>query len=212
MERFADIVDIDRPWPLSAVERESFAFGTAELTTSCYAGTLMLQALGLGGWMFSGIDIYSVLGASGDPEVPGLGFRFDENENWPLPNVTGLPGIYEGCPPHFRDMRAAVDALVERKYGEGGPFNPKTPGPFKDSEKVRSAALDYGEKSKECLATMAQHIFDTFGKFPGTIPTMYILTYLQAHHLDLDFYDRFFKEECGYLDTHARHMERWHSA
>src|SRR3712207_7048168 len=53
---------------------------TAELSTSCYAGMLMLQAMGLGGWMFDGIDRYTVLGASGDPEVPGLGFRYDTDE------------------------------------------------------------------------------------------------------------------------------------
>jgi hypothetical protein len=57
---------------------------------------------------------------------------------------------------------------------------------------------------------MAQYTFDRFGKFPGTVPTIYILTYLQAHHLDLDFYDRHFKRG-GYLKTHAEHMARWHS-
>lgn len=36
------------------------------------------------------------------------------------------------------------------------------------------------------------------------------LTYLQAHHMDLAFYDRFFKESVGYLHTHWRHMARWH--
>lgn len=40
---------------------------------------------------------------------------------------------------------------------------------------------------------------------------MYMLTYLQAHHLDLDFYDHFFHPG-SYLETHARHMKRWHSA
>jgi hypothetical protein len=37
--------------------------------------------------MFNGIDPFSMLGASGDPNMPGLGFRFDENEAWPYPNV-----------------------------------------------------------------------------------------------------------------------------
>jgi hypothetical protein len=32
---------------------------------------------------------------------------------------------------------------------------------------------------------------------------------VQAHHLDLDFYDRFFKPG-AYLRTHAEHMQRWH--
>jgi hypothetical protein len=212
IERFKDLVDVEHPWPLSVVEQEAFAFGTAELTTSCYAGMLMLQALGLGGWMFSGIDMYAVLGASGDPEVPGLGFRFDRQEEWAVPNVTGLDGVYEAyCPPHFADMHAAVEALTERKFGPGGPFHPDTPGPWKDSAKVRSAARRHDARFKECVATMAQYVFDSFGKFPGTVPTMYILTYLQAHHLDLDFYDHHYKQG-AYLRTHAEHMARWHAA
>jgi len=86
---------------------------TAELSTSCYAGMLMLQAMGLGGWMFNGMDPFSVLGASGDPAVPGMGFRFDTNERWPYPNPTGLDGVMEGyCPPHFPDMRSAVRAQI----------------------------------------------------------------------------------------------------
>ena len=211
MERFRKLVDVDKPWPLSAVERQSFSFATAELTTSCYAGTLMLQALGLGGWMYTGINMFSVLGASGDPAVPGLGFRFDKKEAWPVPNVTGLPGIYEGyCPPHYKDMRAAVEALSQRKFGRGGPFHPETPGPWKETSKVRGAAKVHSEEFKDCVATMAQYIFDRFGKFPGTVPTIYILTYLQAHHLDLDFYDHYFKPG-AYLKTHAQHMARWHS-
>lgn len=211
IERFNHLVDVENPWPLSVIEQEAFAFGIAELTTSCYAGMLMLQPLGLGGWMFSGIDMYSVLGASGNPDVPGLGFRFDTKEEWPVPNITGLPGIYEGyCPPHYEDMRAAIEALAERKFGEGGPFHPETPGPWKNTSKVRSAAKEYSEEFKDCLATMAQYTFDQFGKFPGTMPTMYILTYLQAHHLDLGFYDQYFKSG-SYLQTHRQHMERWHA-
>src|SRR5690606_41031525 len=83
--------------------------------------------------MFNGIDPFSFLGASGQEEAPGLGFRHDVNDRWPTPNPTGLPGVMEGfCPPHFEDMRQAVDALCERKFGRGGPFSPETPGPWKD--------------------------------------------------------------------------------
>jgi hypothetical protein len=34
------------------------------------------------------------------------------------------------CPPHFSDMREAVEALCARKFGPGGPFHPDTPGPL----------------------------------------------------------------------------------
>lgn len=99
--------------------------------------------------------------------------------------------------------------MAERKFSPGGPFHPETPGPFKDTAKIRAAARTPTPEFKDCVATMAQYVFDRFGKFPGTGPTIYILTYLQVHHRDLEFYDRYFKPG-GYLKTHAEHMARWH--
>jgi len=210
LERFSHLADLDEPLPLTFMETYSITECTAELSTSCYAGMLMLQAMGLGGWMFDGIDRYTVLGASGDPEVPGLGFRYDTDERWPLPNPTGLAGVFEGhCPPHYSDMRAAVEAFVERKFGPGGPFHPDTPGPWKESTRVRGSAQVHSEEFKECVAIMAQYIYDRFGKFPGTVPSIFVLTYLQAHHLELEFYDHYFGPG-AYLRTHADHMARWH--
>jgi hypothetical protein len=171
METFRNLVDIENTWPLTFVEQWSLTEVTAELSTSCYAGALMLQAMGLGGWMFNGIDPFSVLGASGNPAVPGLGFRFDTNQDWPYPNPTGLEGVMEGyCPPHFSDMREAVEALCARKFGPGGPFHPDTPGPWKESAKIRSAAPVHSDEFKKCVALQAQYILDRFGKFPARCP------------------------------------------
>ncbi len=210
IEKFRSIVDIANVWPLTFVEQWSLSELSVELGTSCYAGTLMLQAMGLGGWMFNGVDPFATLGASSDPGVPGLCFRYDREEHWPYPNPTGLEGVMEGyCPPHYPDMRYAVDAVCERKFGPGGPFHPQTPGPWKDSAAVRSAAQVHDETFRACVALQAQYVFDTFGKFPGTVPTMFLTMYLQAHHLDLDFYDAFYRPG-AYLKTHAKHMERWH--
>jgi hypothetical protein len=36
-----------------------------------------------------------------------------------------------------------------------------------------------------------------------------VLNYVQAHHLDLEFYDRFFRPG-AYLGTHAEHQRVWH--
>lgn len=208
--RFKRLVDTDKTWPLTFVEQWSMAEATAELSTSCYAGSLMLQAMGLGGWMFNGIDPFTVLGASGRADVPGLGFRYDTDERWPYPNPTGLKGVFEAfCPPHYPDMHAAVDAVVTRKFGPGGPFHPDTDGPWIESERVRSSAQVHSEEFKECVTLQAQYVFDTFGKFPGNVPSLFVITYLQAHHLDLEFYDKFFKPG-AYLRTHTEHMETWH--
>ena len=210
IEQFKDIVDVENIWNITFMEQWSLSELTVELGTSCYAGTLMLQSMGLGGWMFNGVDPFAILGASGDPAIPGLRFRYDKDERWPYPNPTGLEGVMEGyCPPHYPDMQAAVEAVCERKFGPGGPFHSETPGPWKDSRKVRAAAQGHDERFRECVAHQAQYVYDTFGKFPGTVPSMFLIMYLQAHHLDLDFYDKFYKPG-AYLKTHATHMERWH--
>lgn len=210
IEEFGDIVDVANVWPITYVEQWSLSELSVELGTSCYAGVLMLQAMGLGGWMLNGVDPFATLGASGNPEVPGLGFRYDTDDRWPYPNPTGLGGVMEGfCPPHHLNMRAAVDALCERKFGPGGPFHPDTPGPWKESRNVRSAAQIHDERFRGCVALQAQYLYDTFGKFPATVPSMFLIMYLQAHHLDLDFYDTFYKPG-SYLETHAAHMTHWH--
>ena len=129
LDEFSDLVDVEEAFPLTFAEQYALTEATAELATSCYAGVLMLQAMGLGGWMFDGIDRFSMLGASGNPDVPGLGFRYDEDERWSTPNPTGLEGVFEGyCPPHHSDMAAAVEAFTERKYGSGGPVSPRHSG------------------------------------------------------------------------------------
>src|SRR5215211_7185939 len=171
MERFRGLVDVDDPFPLTFFDQYMLAEITAELACSCYAGVLTLQAMGLGGWMFDGVDRFSILGASGNPEVPGLGFRYDEDERWSTPNPTGREGVFEAyCPPHYPDMAAAVEAFAERKFGSGGPFNRDTPGAWSDSPGVRGGAQVHDEEFKACVALQAQYVFDTFGKFPGTVP------------------------------------------
>ena len=56
----------------------------------------------------------------------------------------------------------------------------------------------HSEEFKDCVALQAQYIYDTFGKFPATVPSIFVITYLQAHHLDLEFY-----RPGAYLETHA---------
>jgi len=209
IEKFKNLVDVENPYPLAYVEQIALTEVTVELATSCYAGALMLQSMGLGGWMYDGINQFSVLGASGDPGVPGLGFRFDMIEGQPLPHVTGLDGIFEGhCPPHFKDMRAAVVSVVERKFGSGGPFNAKTPGPYKKSGGVRDSAALMSADFIDCVSVMAQYVYDKFGRFPATVPAIFNLMYLQAHQLDTGFYDEHFTTG-AYLKTHAAHDRNW---
>jgi hypothetical protein len=211
IDKYENIIDTENPVPLTYLEQYSITELTTELSTSCYVGMLLLQAMGLGGWLYHGIDRHTVLGATGDPNIPGLGFRYDADERWSIPNPTGLPGVFEAhCPPHYKNMREAVEAIVKRKFGKGGVYNVETSGPWRDSAKVRGSANPITEEVKECAALQAQYIYDTYGKFPATIPSIFLLTYLQAQHIDLDFYDHFFKT-AAYLPSHQNHMANWHS-
>ncbi|WP_219929783.1 hypothetical protein [Teichococcus aestuarii] len=209
LERYAHRLKLEAAYPMTFLEQVALTDVSVEMGTACYAGALMLQALGLGGWMYTGLNPFTVLGASGDPAVPGLGFRFDMLPNNPLPHVTGLPGVFEAhVPPHHASMRAAVEAAVARKFGAGSPFDPKQGGPYRENAAIRSGAAAIDAEAIEIAALMAEYVFTTFGRFPATVPPVFLKTYLQAHRLDTEFYDRYFTPE-AYLRTHAEHDRNW---
>jgi hypothetical protein len=198
------------PFPLSFVEQYTLAEASAELITSVYNGHLLLGGLGLGGWTFDGIDRLSILGASGNPDVPGLGFHVEQDDRWPFPNPTGLPGVFETLTrPHVRDAADAVEKFAERRFGAGGPFHPDTAGPWQDNARVRASAAPYDKTFRRLLTDEVRYIDETFGKVPGTVPSVHILNYLQAQHLDTGFYDLHFGDG-AYLATHRDHQATWH--
>ncbi|WP_232520801.1 hypothetical protein [Rhodobacter sp. CZR27] len=209
LERFGHRLNMEAAYPMSFLEREALSDVAVEMGTACYAGALMLQALGLGGWMYTGINPFVVLGASGDPAVPGLGFRFEMLQGDPLPYITGLPGVFEAhVPPHHADMGAAVRAAVARKFGRGGPFDPAQGGPYRETAAVRSSAAKLDDEAVEIATIMADYVFRTFGRFPATVPPVLLKMYLQAHRLDTGFYDTHFAPG-AYLRTHAEHDRNW---
>ena len=133
-------------------------------------------------------------------------------------------------PPGFQDLLSFkfLDALLgrrSRRFFMGAEIpdglfaykSPQAPVPLSELEKLLVVAAFGGNTSWHHLiyraqrALQAQYIYDTFGKFPGTVPSIFLITYLQAHHLDLEFYDHFYKPGAN-LKSHAEHMERWHSA
>lgn len=209
LERYAHRLDLEAAYPMTFLEKEALTDVAVEMGIACHNGALMLQALGLGGWMFTGVSPFTTLGASGDPTVPGLGFRFEMLKDDPLPYITGLPGVFEAhVPPHFTDMRAAIESVVARKFGKGGPYDPAVGGPYKDNVTVRSGAAKIDAEAVDIAVLMADYVFNTFGRFPAVVPPVFLKTYLQAHRLDTEFYDNHFGPG-AYLRTHAEHDSNW---
>ena len=204
------LLDPKKPFPLTVLEESAYEANCMELAFMGHNIMLTMQAMGLGGLFYNGLNRWSVMGAGAEEGIRGLGFRFVRDERWTVPEPVGLDGVYEGlCPPYHPDMRSAVEAFVKRKFGPGGSYDPDRPGPWKRSDRVKGGVTPYDEEFVDCMATIAQYVLDQYGKFPGTVPTMVLTGFVQAQHIDTEFYDEHY-EPGAYLETHARHMERWH--
>jgi len=192
---------------------------------------LMIQAMGLGGWVHAGFISQIALG---HPDYrskygPGLGFRYEQPRNFlrrtllrpitPLPawqpNPVGLDGLIEGmCPPYYPDMAAAVDALIDAKYGPNGiyrdvalfdrAFKPGKAKQFLDE------VPHYKDDIVACVKDVCNYIYDHYGRFPAHVDAMFVPgIWVQAHHLDLAYYDSLYKG--GYSETQAEHQCVWHA-
>ena len=202
------LLDRDKPYPLAELQNTVHESLCLELAFIGHNIVLTLQALGLGGLYFNDMEDMSVLGANAG--VAGLGFRCIEDARWVSANAVGLDGIYEGlCPPYYPDMRSAVETFVARKFGPHGAYAPDAAGPWRDSGAVKRSVAPYSEEFVDCLSSVAQYIYDKHGKFPGIRSTMVLPGFVQAHHLDTDFYDAHYRDG-AYLATHAGHMQGWH--
>jgi hypothetical protein len=202
-------LDREKVLPLSVLERQACYFVFSEPAAICHNIFLATEALGLGGWMHCGFLSLGVLET--------LGFEMvASGASGAFPNPVGLRGVFQGyCPPYFESMDAAVDAVVAR-------LTRKTPGPadrlprqaatpyvLADSE-YRDQIVEITDDGIACTKAVCNYIYDTYGRFPATVDAMHLMWFMQAHHLDLDFYATYFKAgACG--KTQLTHMETWHS-
>jgi hypothetical protein len=204
------LLDDAKRMPLSVLQQSAYEANCAELAFMGHNIVLTMQAMGLGGLYFNGLNRWSILGAFAEKGIAGFGFRFLRDERWTLPNPVGLDGAYEAmCPPYHADMRAAVRAFIARKFGPDGAYSPAISGAWRRSAKVKASVARYSDDFVDCMGEVAQYIHDRHGKFPGTFTTIVLPGFVQAVHLDTEFYDTHYKEG-AYLDTHAEHMMRWH--
>lgn len=195
------LLDPNRPLPLSSTD-----FGqSVEPAFIMQNIALAEQAMGLGGWIHAGVNPLVLAEALGFRQVTPPGALF------PVP--VGIDSVLEGyCPPYYKDMDAAVDAVVAAKFGPDGIYtlDAGREAPFLDRNEFIAAVPRYSEKLVQCVKDICNYIYTTYGRFPHNIPTMQISSFwCQAHHLDLDFYDRFYAG-AAYTQTQADHYLDWH--
>ena len=79
---------------------------------------------------------------------------------------------------------------------------------FVDARLERFAA-EIIEEGIACTKSVCNYIYNTYGRFPGSVDAMQLMWFMQAHHLDIEYYDRFFRPG-AYGATHGSHLARWH--
>jgi hypothetical protein len=170
----------------------------------CQNMNLAAQALGLGGWAFTGFHLMGV-----DPAHRGLGFRFVTPEHTPRhaskPVPVGRDGTLEGlCPPYVANMSEAVDRYLQTWSAASGKASA-----FQNAEDVMRARPLPTPETVEIVKAFCTYVHETYGRFPAFIDPMFVRLVFQAHHLDVDFYDQHYRGD-PLSDRHREHMARWH--
>jgi hypothetical protein len=210
-------LDRARAYPLSSLESglQMIVPGTEQaiMLQNMY---LALQAIGLGGWIYTS--------SVGQFIMPLMGFRFHVPEKFgpirplneeagPTPVSVGLDGKFEAyCPPYFADMSAACQAVFDAKWGKSGIYKEDGgPAPLRDRRSFDRLVQKTPDWCLDATKAFAEYIWETYGRFPATIDPMMMNIWFQAHHLETDFYDKYYQPG-AYHTAVKDHMELWHSA
>ncbi len=170
---------------------------------------LACEAIGIGHITFNGFTPLVVLG--GSPFSKGLGLRFVSGKDG-TPNPVGLDGHLLGhCPPYFPSMDEAVDDIVEIRYGDNGILTPDYAGvtPLKDWQALASGTPRLSDDAIQATKDFCNYVYQSYGRFPALIDTIQAPVTTQVHHLDLDFYAKYYPEE-AIPENHKKHMSIWH--
>jgi hypothetical protein len=172
---------------------------------------LAAEAIGLGAVMFGGYTGQVMLGMT--PMSKGLGFRPQIGQDG-RPNPVGLDGVLEAyCPPYYGSVDEAVEAFLEKKYGSCGTYTSNYQGVigFKNWPTIQP---DYNIPSKQSIAQVKaffNYLYETYGRIPVTSDTKLLPVWLQVHHLELAFYDKYF-DRSMVTEEQRHHMQLWHKS
>lgn len=197
-------LDPDRRMTIAELEQRVLSMLVVEQAFICQNINLALQALGLGGWTFTGYLARFVMGGG---DVPGLGFRFIEPHSGPSCPV-GLDGRFEAfTPPYYANMSEAVDGFMAVKWSA---FDSDVPKPYLEPDRIANAIPRPHEDTVELVKAYCDYVFETYGRFPVYLDPMYQRLTAQAQHVDPDFYEAYYPPG-ALTEQHLRHFERWHA-
>ncbi len=210
-------LDRSRAYSLSALETTmSTIIPGVEQALMLQNMYLALQAMGLGGWIYSCSVGQMILGL--------MGFQFHSPDKMgpikPLDPISGprlapvgLEGHFQSyCPPFHPDMGSAVQAIYDAKWGRSGIYKEEGgPAAYRDRQGLDKLVNRTPEWCLEATKALCDYIWDTYGRFPALIDPMQMNIWFQAQHLETDFYDKYYQPG-AYHQAIKDHMGAWHGA
>lgn len=133
---------------------------------------------------------------------PGVAPENAQDEDWLIKCL---------CPPNYT-IDEAIDQVVAQKeavYSDRTLF----------SQMFRSGKSDayiqevphYHPEVIACVKQICKYLYETHGRFPVHADGLFVPgVWLQAHHLDLSYYDDLFEGGTAYTEEHKNHCAHWH--
>lgn len=175
---------------------------------------LALQAMGLGGWIFTSSVAQFILAAMGftfHTPAPAKPSPIQSLSGEPALAPVGLDGYFQAyCPPYYPDMSSAVQAIWDAKWGRKGIYKEEGgPVGLKDRQSLDRLVDKTPDWCLEASKAWADYVWTTYGRFPATVDPMMMNIWFQAHHLETDFYDQYYQPG-AYHQAVKDHMGVWH--
>jgi hypothetical protein len=173
---------------------------------------LMTEALGIGGFPHFAAHPFAwqqVLGFR--MEVPrlsrviaaGIGMMVGMRllgQDIEVPTAVGLERegevlIKPYCPPYYPTMKQAVHAFVDTKFGpQKGCFRDGGANTaWREPQKVKAEIPEYPASAVDATVAYCEYIHRRYGRFPAACGPFRTIMAYQAHQLDRNFYERFYR-------------------
>ena len=200
--------------PVSYLDTSMYEFAAVEQGAMLQNLALVTAALGLGGFPHLASHPFGWFQA--------LGFRMTDipfsrttgsgtvmrgllrvfKKDFPIPTAVGLERdgqvlIKPFCPPYYRSMEEAVLAFVDYKYaqGQGTLRDGGAASNWQDGATVQAGIPQYSDQTIAATIACCEYVYQRYGRIPSTNGPFRTLMAYQAHHLDGEFYRKFYRPE-----------------
>ena len=200
--------------PVSYLDTWMYEFAAVEQGAMLQNLALVTAALGLGGFPHLASHPFGWFQA--------LGFRMTDipfsrtigagtvmkgllrvlKKDSPIPTAVGLERdgrvlIKPFCPPYYRSMEEAVLAFVDYKYaqGQGTLRDGGAASNWQDGATVQAGIPQFSDQTIAATIACCEYLYHRYGRIPATNGPFRTLMAYQAHHLDTDFYKKFYRPD-----------------